>query len=220
MGGSGKRGGADRVLESRHLVGLFLGVVLLCAVFFTLGYVMGRTQYGGPVHAAEAMGKLISPSSSPASVKPKPAEAPAPPAKSEWDFYTKDSRQPEPAPKAAASKPAVAAPIPAVATKKPGAPPAATTTPVAASPAKPAARFDAPKLPKGAIVVQVAALTRETDALAMADTIQQKRFPAFVVTPTTDNFYRVQVGPYADEKSADAAKHSLEQVGFKPIIKR
>jgi len=50
---SGKRGG-DRILESRHLIGLFLGVVLLCAVFFTLGYVMGRSQYGGSVHAAAA----------------------------------------------------------------------------------------------------------------------------------------------------------------------
>ncbi len=53
MAGNGKRGGGDRVLESRHLVSLFLGVVLLCGVFFTLGYVMGHNQYGGPVHAAE-----------------------------------------------------------------------------------------------------------------------------------------------------------------------
>ena len=37
MAGNGKRGGGgDRILESRHLVGLFLGVVLLCGVFFTL----------------------------------------------------------------------------------------------------------------------------------------------------------------------------------------
>jgi len=220
MGGTGRRGGADRVLESRHLVGLFLGVVLLCAVFFTLGYVMGRTQYGGPVHAAEGMGKLISPSTSAAPVKPKPAEAPAPPAKSEWDFYAKDDHRAEPAPKAASPKPAVPTPIPAVAVKKPGAPPPATTTPVAASPAKPTARSQPPRLPKGSIVVQLAALTRETDALAMADTIQQKRFPAFVVTPATDNYYRVQVGPYPDEKSADTAKRALEQLGFKPIIKR
>ena len=44
MAGSGKRGAGERILESRHLVGLFLGVVLLCGVFFTLGYVMGRTN--------------------------------------------------------------------------------------------------------------------------------------------------------------------------------
>ena len=53
MANNARRGGGDRVLESRHLVGLFLGVVLLCGVFFTLGYVMGRTQYGGAVHAAD-----------------------------------------------------------------------------------------------------------------------------------------------------------------------
>ncbi len=57
MASGGRRGGADRVLESRHLVGLFLGVVLLCGVFFTLGYVMGKTQYGGLVHAAEALSR-------------------------------------------------------------------------------------------------------------------------------------------------------------------
>ena len=45
-GTNGRQNGGERVLESRHLVGLFLGVVLLCGVFFTLGYVMGKTQYG------------------------------------------------------------------------------------------------------------------------------------------------------------------------------
>ena len=59
MAGSSKRGG-DRVLESRHLVSLFLGVVLLCGVFFTLGYVMGHNQYGGPVHAADVWPTPIS----------------------------------------------------------------------------------------------------------------------------------------------------------------
>src|SRR5580704_2910282 len=91
MAGNGKRGGADRVLESRHLVSLFLGVVLLCGVFFTLGYVMGHNQYGGPVHAADALD-----SDQPSHPLPKqkaetsnsPAPAPAP-ASNEWDFYSK-----------------------------------------------------------------------------------------------------------------------------------
>ena len=54
-----RRGSGDRVLESRHLIGLFLGVVLLCAVFFTLGYVMGRSQYAALVHAAYMPGRDI-----------------------------------------------------------------------------------------------------------------------------------------------------------------
>ena len=58
------------------------------------------------------------------------------------------------------------------------------------------------------------------DALEMAEAIQQKRFPCFVATPSSDNYYRVQVGPYQDVASAESAKRALEQLGFKPIIKR
>src|SRR5271170_508951 len=95
-GGNGKRGG-DRVLESRHLVGLFLGVVLLCGVFFTLGYVMGRTQYGGAVHASDSASKTPAPVRTPEkSVDTEPGDSatssvpvPAPaPTSSDWDFYT------------------------------------------------------------------------------------------------------------------------------------
>ncbi len=40
-----KRGGhSDTVLEGRHLLGIFFAVVVLCALFFTLGFVLGRNQ--------------------------------------------------------------------------------------------------------------------------------------------------------------------------------
>jgi cell division septation protein DedD len=212
-GGNGKRGGGERVLESRHLVGLFLGVVLLCGVFFTLGYVMGRTQYGGPVHASDAGDKSAPVKPAPVKAKetPPPSAAPA----GEWDFYSKkDQNHLEPVPKAPATSSAhpsdvSAKPTPALVT--PVSKPIATST---------AARYQPPKMLKGAIIVQVAALTRESDAMAMADAVQQKKFPAFVVAPTTDNFYRVQVGPYPDQQSAEAAQRALERAGFKTIIKR
>jgi len=214
MGGNGKRGG-DRVLESRHLVGLFLGVVLLCGVFFTLGYVMGRTQYGGEVHAGSPL-PAIAPSR-PSPVKAKDTPPVPAPANTEWDFYAKkDTTHMEPVPKSASSAPAT---VPAVVTKSPGAPPAASTRPVAA-PVRPPANFQPPKLARGAIVLQVAALKREGDALKMADEIQQKRYPAFVLMLPSDSLYHVQVGPYGDEKSAENAKRTLEQFGFKSIIKR
>jgi DedD protein len=204
--GSGQRGGGDRVLESRHLAGLFLGVVVLCGVFFTLGYVMGRTQYGSSaVHAAATRDNPAIPDRTaekpPAEAAPGPVAAPAP-ANAEWDFYTKkDNDHLEPAAKAA--------------------PPAANASPVAAGKSTPAAaRFGPPRMLKGAIVVQVAALTRESDALAMADALQQKKFPSFVVAPASDNFYRVQVGPYPDERAAQTARGALERGGFKGIVKR
>jgi len=211
MAGGGKRGG-ERVLESRHLVGLFLGVVLLCGVFFTLGYVMGHNPYGGPVHAADALARSVASVRTP----PKTAERDAPPApapgNNEWDFYSKnsDNRLQPAAPPASSTTPA-----PPVSHPKAG--PAAPTADAHTVPT--AARFQAPRLVKGAIVLQVAALRHESDALAMADALQQKNFPSFVVTPTTDSFYRVQVGPYSDERAADSARVALDHAGFKAIIK-
>src|SRR6204780_1101972 len=107
MAGSGKRGGGDRVLESRHLVGLFLGVVLLCGVFFTLGYVMGRTQYGGAVHAADGFNSNVPSASVPPKSKTAPNAKNATPAPAPdnggWGFYDNkkspsDHLEPAPAP--------------------------------------------------------------------------------------------------------------------------
>jgi DedD protein len=217
MAGSSKRGG-DRVLESRHLVSLFLGVVLLCGVFFTLGYVMGHNQYGGPVHASESA-DADQPVNHP-TPKPKAGQGPAPaaaPANNEWDFYSKknadDTVNSISRPAASPSASLAARPVnPAAPAMVPNAP-AARTVPNAA-------RFQPPKLNKGAVVLQVAAVTHESDAMAMADVLQQKHFPSFVVTPTNDSFYRVQVGPYSDVQAADAAKQALDHAGFIAIIKR
>jgi len=212
MAGSGKRGGGERVLESRHLVGLFLGVVLLCGVFFTLGYVMGRNQFGGSVHAESAIRNTPS-----SSAKSKGAEQPAPTAP-DWDFYDKNKDTSHLEPPAAAVKSAPASSVP----PKPS---ANTSTPAVApkasgNDAKAASRLQQPAIPKSGILLQVAAVRSQSDALEMAEAIQQKRFPCFVVTPSSDNYYRVQVGPYQDIASAEAAKRSLEQLGFKNIFRR
>ncbi len=40
------------MLESRHVIGLFMLMLVFSGVFFALGYVMGRNQYDGQVRAA------------------------------------------------------------------------------------------------------------------------------------------------------------------------
>jgi DedD protein len=212
MAGNGKRGGGDRVLESRHLVGLFLGVVLLCGVFFTLGYVMGRTQYGGAVHAADSLPKAL-----PARQPPSRAPVPAPKTggdSSGWDFE--------------AGKPAdkhVESPAPIKAPAVVPAPPNKSSGAVAESAAKAVNSKEPSRLPataigRNSIVLQVAATKQQRDALDMADALQKKRFPSFVANSPADSFYHVQVGPYPDLASAESAKRALEQLGFKSIIKR
>ena len=218
MAGNGKRGGGgDRILESRHLVGLFLGVVLLCGVFFTLGYVMGRTQFSGSVHAADPVPKYSPTLTTPA--KPTVKEAPAPasamkpaaePCWADCGSKTPDRTEVEPSPAKSA------APVASKSSKS------STPAPPTAKPVvvKEPARFQAPAMNKNSIVLQVAATKQQRDALDMADILQKKKFPSFVANSPADAFYHVQVGPYPDMASAESAKRALEQLGFKSIIKR
>jgi DedD protein len=94
--------------------------------------------------------------------------------------------------------------------------PAATS----ASAARPGGTLHPPSLPRGALVLQVAALSHEVDAVALANLLQQKDYPAFVLPNKSDKLFRVQVGPYKNTRSAEVARRALEREGFKTILKR
>jgi cell division septation protein DedD len=243
-----RKSSGDMVLGAGHVVGLFALLVIMLGVVFGLGYLLGRSQYDPHLTASvEAARRLEKPAASKPekSDKPAPAAASAPALSgvasagkngTGVDFYhTADGSEPEarlePPPKAAASRrKTVAAPDPKTLEAGDGAlRSGATAAPLVAAATVPAknrrglaasAPGNIPPIPKGATVLQVAALVREGDALALAQALQQKRFPAFVLTPGADQFYRVQVGPYGDAKSANAARMALENQGFKSIIKR
>jgi DedD protein len=230
MAGGSK--GGNVVLGGRHLVGLFALLVVVLGIVFTLGYLLGRSRYEDQARTASA-----SPAAEPAPVPPTPP-APAPGAATtnsagqssgntgqppaNWDFF----RSGDPA-KTAELTPAAPAPS---APPKPSAQPA---TPVAAAPKAPppatkpgppiarsSASAGSALIPKGAVTLQVAALLREGDALALAQALQEKKFPTIVTTPSADKYYRVQVGPYPDVKSATSARRELEKQGFKSIVRK
>jgi septal ring-binding cell division protein DamX len=219
----GSRSG-DMVLRTRHLVGLFALFVIVLGVVFTLGYLLGRSRYEGQTQAAttapaaEPARRATPPPVAPAPVSSDPATPAANQPPPSWDFYKSGEPAkaaeltPLPSP---AIVPAASAPIKPVErpVSKAAAPQSRSQT--ASMPPVPSAL-----IPKGSITLQVAALLHETDALALAQALQEKKFPTIVTTPSADKYYRVQVGPYADSKSANAGLHELEKAGFKPIIRR
>ena len=88
------------------------------------------------------------------------------------------------------------------------------------SPAPPAtnaarSKTSSPVLQGNTYSLQVAALNHEADAIELAKLLQKKKFPAYVLSPHGDKYYRVQVGPYVDLKAVDAARKGLEAAGFK-----
>jgi len=224
MASRGNRGGAgERVLESKHVIGLFMLMLVFSGVFFALGFVMGRNQYDGQVRAAGFNPRgtpdpVISPKSELSTKRnkdksPAPAlpSAPEPSTEvssqpdSDWGFYNAGKTAPDDTLRSAPSSPPST--VPAISSGKNSSRTASVT---AKSPMPPSA---------GSYTVQVAALRREVDAHSVAATLQKKKFPAFVVAPQSDKYFHVQVGPYADQKSAEAAKKGLESAGFKAIVK-
>ena len=207
MAARGNRGGAgERVLESKHVIGLFMLMLVFSSVFFALGYVMGRNQYDGQVRAASEPrpGSYAGAPSKP-EVSPKrgntppaadPSSDPATQPSSDWGFYNGGKTSSDDNLK-----------------------PVSSSAPVKSGPVASRSRLSSPSVSGGNYTIQVAALRKESDALALANNLQKKKFPAFVTAPQADRYYHVRVGPYADQKYADLAKKGLESAGFKAIVK-
>ncbi|HLJ24122.1 MAG TPA: SPOR domain-containing protein [Candidatus Acidoferrales bacterium] len=214
-----RKSGGDFILESKHLVGLFVLLVVIFGVVFTLGYLLGRGQYDSKLRAVVGTPVGFDDTTAAAPVaksksRPESEDAQVPKKNSDWDFYHSAEPQSgadhlQPAPKNVSSTNVPAAPPK---------PPAHSAKP--AAPAKYKSDTDGPLIPKGAIMLQVAAVLHQDDALALAQALQQKKFPAIVLTPGPDKLYRVQVGPYPDNQTASNARQDLEAKGFKSIIKR
>src|ERR1700689_3815684 len=117
---SGKSSSGDVVLESRHLIGLFMFMSVIFVRVFVLGYELGRNQYTQQVHASTpatdeptTTSELVkSPSAvnSSASTGKQPsgdqkADAEPAPAK-DWDFYKSSNTKSAPAPLQKSARPA------------------------------------------------------------------------------------------------------------------
>ena len=77
-----------------------------------------------------------------------------------------------------------------------------------------------PEAPGTQLVVQVAALNDEMEARKLTDKLRQENFQAFVGTLQVDSFYRVMLGPYADETSARIVLGKLKRAGFNCFLRR
>jgi len=211
-------------LDHRHLTFFFIGAVVICAIFFALGFIVGRGQaYEASSKAQSTVAENLPPKAGmetpadpgrktrlsadepsvepkqvatldSAGVKPNDADADF---RKELDFYSavKDQKVNE------------------------NFNPAPEKVDDAA---KPAASLPA-KNPAKPVSLQVAALTNMHDVDTLAGTLRSKGYRVFVVRPEpglSDKFIRIQVGPFNTAAEASAVKTKLEREGYKPIFKR
>ncbi len=182
------------------VLGMFFGMVMVCAVFFAFGFTLGRNSSTSEVKAA-APEVATQPATTASVEKPSPVNtsecattdcAPATTPQQDLTFYDSvKSQQPEPT----------------LAPAKPATVQRTVTQPRSSQPS--------------GYSVQIAALTKAGDADALVSVLRRKKYPVFLVdTTATDRYYRVQVGPFADIKDAEAMRSRLARDGYKPILKK
>jgi cell division septation protein DedD len=190
---------------------LYLACIAVCAIFFSLGFLVGFNERGS--HAAPITEVVTPPAAIPPTINPPPDSgqiAPQDPpathtaANAEPETEVISSSGDQSAHTAQENKPAKAA-SPKKQTKPEAAPAAASG-----------------EVGEG-ITLQVAALRTKQDAEAMVGVLKKRGYPVFMVTPeyahADDNLYRVQVGPFRTHSEADKAHDKLVQEGFKPFVK-
>jgi cell division septation protein DedD len=189
-------------LGTGKLLVLFFGLVVICALFFALGYSIARKSEPSYMAVSAASPQQPSPDTKKAGGG---SAAPTQP----MTFY-----------KSVEQKGAGPELTPAADAKTDTAPNTATT---AAESTSASAPDPTTTLPSAGYFVQVAAVTKQEDADALVDALKKKQYPAFVAAQSqssADKFFRVQVGPFSDIKDAEATRTRLIGDGYSPIVKK
>ena len=192
-------------LGTGKLLVLFFSLVAVCALFFALGYSLGRKSEPGITTASAA----TSPHIVPGATKPGNGSTTASTPMTFYKAVEQKDANPELTP-------------PPLENKTDG-----TSTNVNSAPSTPTQSLatDTPDptttLPAAGYFVQVAAVSKQEDAEALVDALKKKQYPAFVAgASNTDKLFHIQVGPFSDIKDAESMRARLISDGYNPILKK
>ena len=216
-------------LGTATLLGIFFGLVLICAVFFGFGYTLGRRSIQT---AAE-----INPTADSASFN---TSKPSPGTTSTQTSRRSDSEEDSGPPAASASRSAGSEAASAQTTRS-----AATRSSVpmesarqdesskaassrnSVAPSHSAAPTSsamsptpsASAQPSSPLMVQVAAVSHQEDAEVLVKALKKQGHDVTARQDPTDRLIHVQLGPFASRKEADAMRQTLLTEGYNAIVK-
>ena len=225
-------------LSSTTLLVIFFGLVLLCGLFFGLGYTLGRRSHAETADAVPSSSS--EPASSPlvASAQPKPSPAsqstvvpppatdaepadsatPAPVDDGNQAAAAHDKTQQENTPPTSTPKPN---PAPAHAAGNqaptPQVKPALATVSQPVSTASSQAAASSPNTT--GIMVQIAAVSNPADADVLVGALRKRGYSVTIRNQPGDTLLHVQVGPFAARADAIAMKQKLLGDGYNAILK-
>jgi hypothetical protein len=202
----------ELVLGNRQLISVFVIVVALLGVFFSMGYIVGRNSSPVAVAGASEAAKANTPSSDARAAEPAPGDGPPPGSANDSSAATQappSATQPE--------KPPAPARV-----ARPEQPQASAGKPKPFSPRDPAPATEGAitAQPAGGQYWQVVATTRP-DAEIIAEALSRKGFHTVLAPAPKDGVFRVLIGPLADAPAQAQTRTNLEAAGFKnPILRK
>jgi cell division septation protein DedD len=216
----------ELVLGNRQLISVFLIVVILLGVFFSMGYIVGRNSSPATENARNEKPKPDPDSDTSDGSNPDADSAnsgansgndatPAPAPESTHPEATKPV-QTKPVQTTPAPTPPKPVPVRAQENKpKPSPSPAPAPAPV-----RPPVRAAASGEPSGGQYWQVVATSRP-DAEIIAEALGKKGFHVVLSPAPRDGIFRVLVGPLGDASTQAQTRTGLESAGFKnPILRK
>ena len=190
-------------LSTGKLLGIFFALAIVCGVFFTMGYLLGKSNSAG--------GRTEIVATVPSSSAGKPYAGNKTP-----EAVTQTC--PPGSPNCAAAKPATQAQSAKPADQQPAAQqssgsktPDQSTTQSAGTDGKNGAA--------SSFMVQVAAVSKQEDAEILVTALRKKQYPVFIANAAGDPLFHVQVGPFTDRKDAEAMRTRLSGDGYNAIVK-
>lgn len=234
-------------LSTGTVLALFLGLALVCAVFFGFGYSMGRKSAAATVASADATTTsetAEATAAGSASVAKPPAGSPAIQAipgylsQSQADAANRkpstQAYKPIPATNATSVTVPIESTAPVVKPKKPVPNPdgqiveAPISTPnrpsvlASTAPASSAASGLAAGTATaagGPAYVQIAAVSHQEDADVLLSALKRRGYSVFARSSENDKLIHVQVGPFANKKDAEVMRQKLLGDGYNAILK-
>jgi DedD protein len=192
-------------LSTGKLLGIFFALAVICGVFFTMGYLLGkstnaggRTEIVAAVPSGNAAGKPYAGNKTPEAVTQTCAPSSTNCASGSSTADPSSSAK-APDQRSAALPPAGSKDSDQSATQSAG---TDVKTGAAAS-----------------FMVQVAAVSKQEDAEILVTALRKKQYPVFIANAAGDPLFHVQVGPFTDKKDAEAMRTRLSGDGYNAIVK-
>ena len=190
-------------LSTGKLLGIFFALAIVCGVFFTMGYLLGKSNSAG--------GRTEIVATVPSSSAGKPYAGNKTP-----EAVTQTC--PPGSPNCAA-----ATASDTTSTTKPADQPAATQpssgNKTSDQNTTQSAGTDAKNGAASSFMVQVAAVSKQEDAEILVTALRKKQYPVFIANAAGDPLFHVQVGPFTDRKDAEAMRTRLSGDGYNAIVK-